>query len=499
MLNTPPHRVPGKLSVPCRHAARALCTICCFGLSACVAVGPDFRPPPVQLQDRWTDSREGGARMAPAASDRPAPDFWAGFNDPVLTQLLEQAMRNNRSLQSTAQKVAQAALQLGITQAGRFPSVQYASQISYTRPDLASSLRGVNEGSSTRQLLGQLSWETDFWGSQRRAEEEGRALLDGAQAALAAARVSLQASVASAYYNVRVLERRIAVARQNLEQQEANLRIAETRFRLGGNSELDYRQAQTQAEQTRSQLPVLQGALAQYRHALSVLLGETPDFFERRHAADGDLPAAPAALAVGAPRDLLRRRPDIRQAEMAAAAQSARIGQATAALYPSLSLSGAFGLSSTAGKTPLFSWDSRAVSASGGLHLPLFDRERLHRLVRVQDSVFLQAIQAYQDAVLKAQQEVEDALAAIASSNDQIAHLRQADAASARSAALAAARYRAGQTDYTTVSSAEQARLQVSDALAQAQGTLLQASIGAFRAVGGGWDGNLESTRENAP
>lgn len=474
---------------------RTLCIACTLGASACTTIGPDFQAPPAQLQDQWRSPYTG----APAAdSGDAAQAFWHGFDDPVLLELMEQAMRNNRSLQSSAQKVTQAALQLDVTRADRLPSLSSASQISYTRPDLASSLRGTNEGTSTKQLLGQLSWETDFWGRQRRAEEERRATWESAQAALAAARVSLQASVASAYCNVRVLERRLAVARENLEQQEANLRIADARFRLGGSSELDYQQARTQAEQTRSQLPLLESTLAQYRHALSVLVGETPDFFERRYRATGTLPAVPATLPIGAPHDLLRRRPDIRQAEMAAAAQSARIGQATAALYPSFSLTGAFGLSTTAGVQSLFSWDSRAVSATGGLYLPLFDRGRLHRLVRVQDSQLLQAIQAYQDAVLKAQQEVEDALASIDGSNAQIASLQEADAASTRSAALAIARYRAGQTDYTTVSSAEQARLQISDALVQAKGNLLQAAIGAFRAVGGGWHDKLESTMEKA-
>lgn len=488
-------------SLPCfphgSFALRALCIAAGIGATACAGIGPDFQAPVAPLQDRWRSPHAADA--ATAIGGDPAQAFWRGFDDPVLLELLELAMRNNRSLQSSAQKIAQAALQMDITRAERYPGLNLANQVGYTRPDLPSSLRGTNEGTVTRQLLGQLAWETDFWGRQRRAEEERQASWESAQAAQAAARVSLQASVASAYCNVRILERRLAVARQNLAQQEANLRIAETRFRLGGSSELDYQQAKTQAEQTRAELPLLQGALAQYRHALSVLAGETPDFFERRYGATEALPAVPAPLPLGAPRDLLRRRPDIRQAEMAAAAQSARIGQAAAALYPSFSLNGAFGLSTTAGMQSLFSWDSRAVSATAGLYLPLFGRDRLRRMVLVQDSLLLQAIQAYQDAVLKAQQEVEDALALIDGSNAQIASLRQADAAAARSAALAIARYRAGQSDYTTVSSAEQARLQVSDALVQAEGNLLQAAIGAFRAVGGGWNDRPASPIENTP
>lgn len=472
--------VPGA-STP---GVRALVLAAVLSQLGCSAIGPDFETPAAAWQSAWASTAEETGE--PGTSD--APDaFWVGFEDPVLLGLLVRAQAQSLTLRSAARQVEQALAVVQITRAEARPVGQLEAGSNYTQPDFASSLRGTDDGSTTDQVLGQVSWEIDFWGRQRRALEADLAALRGAQAAQAAARLSLQASVASAYCNVRLYERRLAVAQANLAQQGENMRVAEARFRLGASSELDWRQAQTQYAQTQAQVPVLRSTLAQFQRSVSVLLGETPESFERTQSPGTGLPSVPQAVAPGAPKDLLRRRPDVRQAEMTAASQSARIGQAQAALYPSFSLTGSFGFSGRAGLDELFRWDSRALSAGAGLVLPLFDRGRLHGQVRVQDSLFAQAVLAYQDKVLAAQQEVEDALTSITAYSAQTQDLRAADAAATRSAELALTRYRAGQTDYTTVSSAEQARLQTSDALVQAQGSLLQAHISAWRALGGGW------------
>ncbi|WP_292452778.1 efflux transporter outer membrane subunit [Methylibium sp.] len=450
---------------------------------ACTTVGPDFEAPEAALQPAWSSS--SAATAAPITSDD-SDAFWASFKDPVLLSLLRRAEAQSLTLQSAAKQVEQAQAIVRTTQATARPNVQLNVDSSYAQPDFASRLRGTNDGTTTDQALGQVSWEIDFWGKQRRALEADLATLQGTRAAQAAARLSLKASVASAYCNVRLYERRLAVAQANLLQQAENMRVAEARYRLGASSELDWRQAQTQYAQTQAQVPVLRSSLAEFQRSVSVLLGETPDTFARTQPSAAALPAVPLAVARGAPVDLLRRRPDVQQAEMTAAAQSARIGQAQAALYPSFSLSGSFGYSTTAGLGELFRWDSRALSAGAGLVLPIFDRGRLTSQVLVQDSLFAQAVLAYQNQVLQAQQEVEDALGSVAAYSAQTQDLQAADAAATRSAELAMTRYRAGQTDYTTVSSAEQARLQTSDSLVQAQGALLQAHISTWRALGGG-------------
>jgi NodT family efflux transporter outer membrane factor (OMF) lipoprotein len=452
-------------------------------LTACVTVGPDFTAPKVKLQDSWTG--------VPPLSSQSNAAYWAGFQDQTLVQLIALANKNNPTLASAAQAINQAQSALRIDRGNSLPAANLSASSQYQQPTIESQLKGKNGEAVTQQMLGQLSWEIDFWGQWRRTIESDKANIAMAEASLAAAKTSLEASVASTYCTVRMLEKRIAVAKANLVEQAENLRIAGTRYRLGATSELDYRQSETQYEQTNSQIPALQISLEQNQHALSILLGETPNFFASNYPAgsglNADLPTAPAALPLGAPSDLLRRRPDVLQAEYAAAAQSARIGVAETALYPSFTLNGAIGYSTTDGLNNLFKWDSRAAAYGIGFNLPIFDRGRLTEQVKVQNSLFAQSVLSYQNQVLKAQQEVEDALSAISGNTAQLENLQRADKAAARTSVLAQMQYRAGQVDYTTVSTAVQAHLQTSDSVVQIEGGVLQAYISAFRALGGGW------------
>jgi NodT family efflux transporter outer membrane factor (OMF) lipoprotein len=437
------------------------------------------------LESDWID-------MPAAAGEAPqtvsATAYWAGFHDATLIRLLQKGDDQSPNLLSSVELITQARQQVRIDVGNLLPAVQVSAGSNYAAPTIASELQGKNLGATTDQLLGQLNWEIDFWGRVRRALESDRASLQSAQAGLAAARVSLEASVASAYVNVRMTERRIEVAESNLKQQAEDKRIAAAKYRLGATSELDFRQAEAQYEQTNSQLPALRQSLAQYQHSLSVLVGETPDYFARHEPAGTGLPTVPADLPIGAPRDLLRRRPDVLQAELNAAAQSARIGVAKAALYPTFSLTGQFGYATTGNLGTLFRWNNRAVQYGGGFTIPIFDRGQLVAQVRIQDSLFRQAVLAYQNQVLTAQQDVEDGLASVTGQTAQAKELALADSAAARAAALALLQYRAGQVDYTTVSTAEQTHAQTSDALVQAQAGVLQAHITVFRAIGGGWE-----------
>ncbi len=462
------------------HSKRTGLLVLC-ALAACSSVGPEYARTPLSLQAEWSQPAE--LRLDAGVDDE--ANFWGSFEDPVLTELLQLAQSNNLTLQIAAMQLTQAEAVLSGTRASVLPAAQVSAGSNYSQPDPISKLRGTDEGSTANQVLGQVSWEVDFWGRQRRAVEADAASLRSSRAAYRAAMVSIKASVAATYCNVRLFEQRLAVAQANLAQQQESLRIAEARFRLGAASELDYRQAQTQHAQTLAQLPSIRQSLATFQHALSVLLGSPPDRFARQYPMTHALPSAPRAAAAGLPKDLLRRRPDVMQAESVAMAQSARIGQAEAALYPSFTLGGSFGFSATDSVSELFRWDSRTLSAGLGLVMPLFDRERIKAQVKIQDSLFRQAVLTYQNQVLKAQQEVEDAMRAILEYTEQVAQLRAAEAAALRSAELAGTRYRSGQTDYTTVASAEQARLQTSDALVQARGALVQAHISAWRALGG--------------
>ncbi|WP_166642286.1 efflux transporter outer membrane subunit [Paludibacterium purpuratum] len=458
-----------------------------LGLSAC-AVGPDYQRPAVRLENQWQHGNAPG-------DERQLSDWWQQFDDPRLTQLLQQGRDNNPTLASAAVRIAQAQAQLGIAKSGELPAVQLSLSRNYSKPDLANQLQGKTGGGSTQQISLQAAWEPDLWGAVRRGGESAQASWLSTIAAYQAAMAALEANIATLYFNVRTLEQRLLVASNNLKQQAENLRIANARFRAGASSEQDLRQAQVLFEQTNANIPTLRAALQQSQHALSVLLGQPPDYYRLQYADAVPMPSVPASVPAGIPRDLLQRRPDVLQAEYAAIAQSARIGQAKAALFPSFSLGGSFGYqSSDSGGnhlSDLFKWHNPVTSASAGFLLPIFNHGLLVNQVRVEDAAFQQAVLNYQNQVLTAQQQVEDALSAIDGHRAARLNLTTASNAARRSTLLALERYKAGETDFTTVTSAYQSQLQVEDGLAQAEGNLLQSFVEAYRALGGGWDGKL--------
>ena len=417
--------------------------------------------------------------------------WWRNFDDPVLNQLVETAFRNNPSLQAAGVRILGARAQLNKSIGNLFPQQQGISgQANYSW--LNSKNPAVRADMVSDSILFAATWEIDFWGEYRRGIEADRASYLGSIAAYDDALVTLIADVAGSYINIRTLEERLRVAAKNVETQKESLRIARVQFNAGETSELDVQQATAQLAQTEAQIPQLEQILSQTKNGLAVLLGETPDEIDR-HLTGGPslIPAAPSDVAVGIPKDLLRRRPDVRSAGLAAASRSALIGVARANMYPALSLSGSFGVvgnnQGNSSLADMFNWQSRAVNAGAGLVFPVFNYGRLINQVRVQDAQFQQAVLNYQNTVLQAQQEVENGLAAFAGQQRVVSRLAEADTAARRSTDLAMLQYKSGQTDYTTVLSAEQAQLAVEDALAAARGGVVQGIISVYRALGGGW------------
>lgn len=461
-----------------------------LGLTACT-VGPNYQRPDVDLQQSWT--------TAPESTDKvPLTTWWQQFNDLRLNELLQIGRENNQALHAAGVRIAQAQAQLGITAAPMLPIVQLSFGRTYTKPDVLSQLQNKTTGSTSQQISLQASWEPDLWGAVRRGTESDTANWASTIAAYQAGMVALEANIATLYFNIRTLETRLQVADSNLAQQQENLRIASARFHAGAVSEQDVSQAQVLYEQTRANLPVLRASLQQSQHGLSVLLGKTPDFYQKNYSAGTTMPTVPQEIPVSIPRDLLQRRPDVLQAEYAAIAQSARIGQAQSALFPSFSLGGSFGYQSTNSGTnkldDLFKWSNPISNLTGSLLFPIFNHGLLVNQVRVQDAIFQQAVLNYQAQVLSAQQEVEDALSNITGYHRVSESLSTARTSARRSTTLALERYKAGASDFTTVTAAYQAQLQVEDGLAQAQGNLLQSFVSIYRALGGSWDGKLAAT-----
>jgi NodT family efflux transporter outer membrane factor (OMF) lipoprotein len=476
---------PSAASVPARRwCVAALTFVIPLTLAGCM-VGPDFEQPKTSVIDQWK-AQTGGEFVQAVELVRNAQinpvDWWKQFNDPTLTALLDYAGQQNLSLQSAALRIYQARAQLGVSDATLLPTVEVAGTI--------------NEGnsSSTRDALLQANWELDFWGKYRRGIESTVASYNAAIASFYSADVSLTATVASTYINIRNVQELIQVSRTNLALQAESLRIANARYQAGQTSLLALSQARTRYQETKAQIPGLMAQLTRQQNAMSVLLGQPPGFYEAQFGSAKNTLKAPSSLNVGIPMDLLRRRPDVAFAEYQAASQSALIGVREAALYPSFSLNGLFGYLSASvsyQSNQTFKFDGSSGGGGAAFNFPLFYRGALVDQVRVQDAVFQQAVLNYQDVVLNAQAQVDDALMRIATSRSAAADYAKAVQSAREAARLALDLYEAGQSDYNTVIVAQQILLRVQSDLVQTRTDTLLGYVEAFKALGGGWTGEL--------
>jgi len=480
-----------------RFAGLVQALLYCSGLlTGCTVVGPDFKRPTANVSDQWLDAEDTRLKASPADYR----DWWKGFHDPVLEELIQTAYRQNLSLHAAGVRIFEARAQLGIAVGNLFPqsqqvqgSLEYnrASERSPSAPQTRQS-GAVGFDYSQAQEGFSANWELDFWGKLRRSVESADASLLSAIAAYDNALVTLTGDVAKTYVQIRTLEERLRIARENMEIQRESLRIAETRFKGGATSERDVQQALTQLNGTEASIPQLEAQLRQQLNALSIQLGLPPSHLGEKLAGSSGIPQAPLEIALGMPVELLRRRPDIRDAEYQAAAQCAQIGVAKADLFPAFSLSGNFGvLASDMGKFALgdvTSWRSRTGSIGPAFQWNLFNYGQITNNVRLQDARFQELILNYQNTVLKAQQEVEDGLVSFLKAQERVKSLTGAAGAARRTVDLSLIQYREGATDYTTVLTAQQSLLSQQDDLAVAQGDVPQGLITVYRAYGGGWE-----------
>ncbi|MDI6854088.1 MAG: TolC family protein [Deltaproteobacteria bacterium] len=458
--------------------------------AGCAKLGPDFSTPPADVSETWSEA----ADQRVSSDFQEHRDWWRAFNDPALNKLVETAYRENLALRLAGVRVLEARAQLGIATGQLYPQVQQAfgSAEKIRLSQRGSQAAPGRESSFWQSELGvAASWELDFWGRFRRAIEAADANFFASVADYDNTLVSLTGDVANFYVLIRTLEKRLEIARQNVEIQKESLEIAQARFEGGVTSQRDVEQAKTVLAGTLATIPTLETQLRQAKNGLSILLGKTPQNLAEFLGGAGDIPAPPPQVAVGIPADLLRRRPDIRLAEWQAAAQCAQIGVAKADLYPAFSLTGAFGFQAAdLGRFSLddmFQWRSRTGNIGPSFTWNILNYGRLTNLVRVQDARFQELIIAYQNTVLRAQQEVEDFLIAFLKSQERAARLAESTAAAKRSLDLAVVQYREGITDFTTVLTAQQSLLTEQDNLAVTLGDISQNLVGVYRALGGGW------------
>jgi NodT family efflux transporter outer membrane factor (OMF) lipoprotein len=459
--------------------------------SGCVKVGPDFVKPEAEVMPNWL---EAGAYKQITAKSEDYRDWWRSFNDPVLDKLIQNAYQQNLSLRIAGVRVLGARAQLGAAAGQLYPQSQKATgSVQKDRLSVTSPLSGPGTPISfwSSQVGLTASWEIDFWGKFRRAVESADAGLMAAVSDYDNALVSLTGDVANSYVSLRTLEKRLRIARQNVEVQKKSLQIATARWKGGTTSKRDVEQAQTVLESTEANIPTLEAQLRQTQNALCVLMGMPPSDLGEMLGPKSDIPAPPPQVAVGIPADLMRRRPDIQSAEWKAAAQCAQIGVARANLFPAFSLSGAFGLqaSDVAPFTlaNMFDWRSRTASLGPSIQWNFLNYGQITNQVRFQDAKFQELLITYQNTVLQAQQEVENALIGFLKAQQRARKLAEATAAAQRTVDLSVLQYRQGITDFTTVLTAEQSLLTQQDNLALTLGDISNNLVGMYRAMGGGW------------
>jgi NodT family efflux transporter outer membrane factor (OMF) lipoprotein len=453
--------------------------------TGCTQVGPDFVAPEADVAETWELLESAALKNTPAT----AVEWWQVFNDPVLNELVATAYAQNLSLETAGLRVLEARARLGIAVGQLYPQQQGASggAIYTSRNDRSSSPTG-DQNFWTYDAGINVGWAIDFWGRFRRGIESADADLMSNVAAYDAALILLTAQVVDTYTIVRATEAQLAIARENLTLQQRSYDITDTLFRNGQESELDKLQALTLLLSTEATIPALETTLDIGHNALSVLLGEVPGAITKRIGRTGVIPAVPNEVAVGIPADLLRRRPDVRQALLQAATQSALIGVATADLYPSFSLTGTIGLVSTSGMSGGGDSDSLQFAGGPAFNWNLLNYGRLKNNIRVQDARFQATLLNYQNTVLNAAAEVENSISGFVRGRKQEAILEKTVTSARRSEEIALLRYREGFSGFQRVLDAQQSLFAQQRRSIDSQSNTVRSLISLYKALGGGWE-----------
>jgi NodT family efflux transporter outer membrane factor (OMF) lipoprotein len=412
--------------------------------------------------------------------------WWTVFNDPTLETLVFNAYDQNLDLRTAGFRVLEARAQRSITAGNLLPQSQEAFA-GYDRRQTAArvGMPAAGQSFSVWDAGFNLAWELDFWGRFRRAVEAADADLNASIENYDDVLVTLLGDVGVAYVEIRTLQNRVELVRANVEAQRGSMRIAEARFREGATTKLDVFQAQNNLAQTESAIPTLEIALRQASNRLCILCGIPPRNLQEELAI-GPIPVPPAEIAMGIPAELLRRRPDVRRAERELAAQSANIGVATAELYPHLAITGTIGIEANH-FADLFGSQAFTGSVGPSLRWNILNYGRLLNNIRVQDARFQQLATEYQQAVLRANAEAEDALVAFLKSQQRVQILTASVDAAQQAVDMALLQYREGKTDFNRVFTLQIALALEQDRLAQATGDYARSLVEIYRALAGGW------------
>lgn len=466
---------------------------------ASCAVGPDFRSPHMAVPNAWVGQKTAGTSNESVATPAPVElvEWWRSFGDPVLTSLVERAIESNLDLRQAEARIRQARSSRGIAASGLWPEIDATG--TFRR---SGSGGGSNSGSEGRvgaqggtasnlfQAGLDAAWELDIFGGTRRNVEATGADLQAAVEDRRDVLVSLVAEVGNNYLNLRGFQQQIAIARKNLDAQKHSAEISRKRFEAGYVGKLDVANAYAQVATTESQIPQLQSSAQGAIYNLGVLLGKEPTALGQELTSDTPIPSTPPEIPVGLPSDLMRRRPDIRRAEAQLHAATARIGVATADLFPKFSLTGSAGFSST-DINSLVNWSSRVWSYGPSVTWPIFAAGRIRWNIELQKAVKEQTLAAYEKAVLTALKDVETALVAYSKEQEHRKLLMEAVDNNRNAVDLSMKLYVGGRTDFLNVLTAQRALYVTEEALVISTRNLATELIALYKALGGGWEHGL--------
>ena len=453
-----------------------------FSPAGCAAVGQDYVRPDMAVSESWNTGLMGGLSNS-GTEPRELANWWMSLKDPELTGLIERACRNNLDLKAAVARLREARASRSAVRSDLFPTLDASGSATRSKSSGDTGEASAKTMYSTGLDAG---WEIDFFGGVRRSVEAADADIQAAQEGLNDVLVSLSAEVAVNYIEMRTSQTRFDVAQANLKAQQETYELTRSRFLTGLDDELSVAQALANLESTRARIPALNISIEESKNRIAVLLGEQSGSVREELGDHRPIPVSSPEVAVGVPADVLRRRPDVRQAERELAARSARVGAAFSDLYPKFTLNGAIGYGALSA-SDLITAGSRTWSYGPKITLPIFNAGSIRANIEVASARQEQALINYEAKVLAALEEVENALVAYVQEQLRQESLSRAASAARQSVELAENKYQAGLVDFNTVLDAQRSLFSYQDQLAVSEGAGTTNLVALYKALGGGW------------
>ena len=456
----------------------------------CRVVGPDYSRPEINVPGQWPSSDVEEASENRPGSEQLA-EWWTTLDDPVLSSLVDRTLQNNKDLRVALARIRKARAQLGVSAKEREPSVSGSAQYRRTQsgdptpedddPFLFTSGRDFYD------IGVDASWQIDLFGGRYRNIEAAVADLQASEESYRGVMVSLAAETASNYVRLRTYQQQLGIINRNLELQEKVLAVLEDQAEVGLISSLQVQQSRYNIENTRSRIPGYRISIEETLNTLAILAGEMPGSLHQELENPAPVPTPGLEIAIGIPAEVLRRRPDIREAERVLAAQTARIGAAEADLYPSFQLSGSLGITASS-LNSFFSDDSPEASIIPFISIPLFNRDKIRNRIEIQNALQEQYLVEYESKVMDAIKEVRDALIAYGEEQKRYLILEKGAVEARLALNIADEQFRAGLVTFINVLDAQRSLLSFEESQVSSRGTITLDLIRMYKSLGGGWN-----------